>query len=56
MQFPHVRKFILSHLLFNTAELMLFGAMQTPEDDLFYLSEDSPEWRLVNEHLEVHEI
>ena len=35
---------------------MLFGAMQTPEDDLFYLSEDSPEWRLLNDHLEVHEI
>ena len=30
--------------------------MQAPADDIFYLSEDSYEWRLINDHLEVIKI
>jgi len=35
---------------------MLYAAFGTPEDDLFYLPEDSFEWQLINEHLEVIEV
>ena len=38
------------------AEVSLYAAMEAPLDDLFYLNEESFEWRLINEHLDVHEI
>ena len=56
VQFKIVRKFILSQLHFLNAEVMLYAAFGTPEDDLFYLPEDSFEWQLINEHLEVIEV
>jgi len=51
-----VRKFILSQLHFLNAEVQLYGAFMAPENDLFYLEEDSDEWKLIREHLEVNEI
>lgn len=56
VQFMHVRKFILSVLTFMTIEISLYAAFQTPEDDLFYLDEDSYEWRLIRENLQVNEV
>jgi len=38
------------------AEVQLYGAFMAPENDLFYLEEDSDEWKLIREHLEVNEI
>ena len=56
VEFDHVRKFILSCLNFIIVEITLYSAFQAPVDDLFYLPEDSFEWRLINENLEVNPV
>lgn len=52
----HIRRFALSVLSLMSLETSLYAAFQTPEDDLFYLEEDSYEWRLIRDNLEVCEI
>ena len=54
--FSLIRKFILSQLHFQMAEVQLFAAFAAPEDELFYQSEDSDDWRIINDHLEVNEV
>ena len=45
--FPHIRKFILSQLIFAQIEIALYGAFKAPVDDLFYQSPDSDDWQLM---------
>ena len=48
LSFPAVRRFIVEYMMMDVGELYLYSAFKTPSDELFYLPQDSPEWKDLN--------
>ena len=53
LNFDLVRKFCVSYLQIDTADLILFSAFDAPKDEIFYQSYESEDWARMKKHMEV---
>ena len=56
MSYRMVRKFVVDYLQLDDFSTVLYAAFQAPDDDIFYQSRDSDDWKLLDQHTKMYEI